>query len=260
MTGSLMQRLLREPLLGFLLAGALVYAFYPGEEAGEAVIAVSEPQLAAIAEEFRLRQGRAPTPEEHGALLQRFIDEEVMVREAYARGLDRSDGRVRQRLIGKIDFLIEEEPGEPTAADLDAIYQASPQNYRVPTQVDILLRRADAMSSDASADKVVTYYGMVKEGLAALLGEGAAQIVFTDESGDWLGPWTAQQGQVFVKVSARRDAVDFDEDTRRQYLREDWLISERQRIRREKLDELRQKYRLDIAPLPTAPAVTTPAG
>ena len=103
-----------EPLLGFALAGGLVFLLYSlMAEPEQDAIVVTADMVTALDRDFQLLNGRPPSADERSALIQRYIDEEILVRAAYAEGLDRRDGRVRQQLISKMTFLIDEEPPEP---------------------------------------------------------------------------------------------------------------------------------------------------
>jgi hypothetical protein len=64
-----------------------------------------------------------------------YIDEEVLLREAYREGLDRGDPRIRRWLIDKVEFLLAEEPAEPTPAELDALFREHAEKYRTPRAV-----------------------------------------------------------------------------------------------------------------------------
>src|SRR5688500_11363628 len=112
---SLLRRWLREPLCRFLLIGAALLGadavlgrdrFAAGSEPARIVISAS--RKAALADAFRAEQGRAPHAEELAALLDRWLDDEVLYREAVALGLDRRDVVVKRQLTQKMRFLIED--------------------------------------------------------------------------------------------------------------------------------------------------------
>ncbi len=55
---------------------------------------------------------RAPTPAESDRFVADFVREEVLYREALARGLDRNDLVVRRRLVQKMEMLaLQDGPG-----------------------------------------------------------------------------------------------------------------------------------------------------
>lgn len=102
-------RLLRDPLAHFLIAGALLFAFFlwRGEPVDPAsrTISVGRERQAALVVQFERTMGRAPTDAELDGLIGRFVHEEVLYREALRLGLDRGDPVVRRRLAFKMDQL-----------------------------------------------------------------------------------------------------------------------------------------------------------
>ena len=128
-----MRRLLREPLVQFLLAGAVLLGGWralapvpPGRQ-----ITVSSLQLARLRADHARRTGVAPTATEEAALVARYADQEILYREALARGLDRGDVIVRRRLVQKMQFVAaeEQESREPTEATLTAWLGAHADRY-----------------------------------------------------------------------------------------------------------------------------------
>lgn len=133
-----MKKLLREPLLHFLLLGAVIFAVYSrvekrssGSEPGRIVI--STGQLAAMAEGFTRTWRRPPTREEMDALIRDRVQEEVYSREARALGLDKDDSIIRRRLRQKMEFLTDDVAAlaEPTEAELGDYLQAHAGFFRV---------------------------------------------------------------------------------------------------------------------------------
>ena len=83
-----MKRIVKEPLLHFLLLGAAIFAVYTliyrgiGGEPGK--IVVTQGQLASIKADFFLTRHRAPTEEELEGLIRERVREEVYSRGARA--------------------------------------------------------------------------------------------------------------------------------------------------------------------------------
>lgn len=265
MTGwYLPEKLLREPLLGFVLAGGLIFVLYaysinPALSINE--IVVTQQQLDAITEERELVLGRPLQPQERESLAQRFIDEEIMVREAYALGLDRVDGRVRSQLIKKMTFLIEEEPPQPTEADLLALQAAHPENYRKPAMLSLRLVSIENEQSDAGTllsglrndsltvqdigeDRSIEQ--VTVQEVAMTLGLAEAESFLDQEPGEWSGPYSLAQGRVLVQLTSSEAAHEYPAELLDKYLREDWAITRRKEIYQRKVAALRQGYRISI--------------
>jgi len=99
---------LRQPALHFLALGGLLFAAARALERPPAPAAVRAPivvDAARIREEFAERSGLVPTAADEAVLVERAIEEELLYREALARGLDRNDRSIRHRLSEKMRFL-----------------------------------------------------------------------------------------------------------------------------------------------------------
>src|ERR1043166_59622 len=96
-----MAPLLRAPLLHFLLiGGALVSlrSWWEPMEAARPRIVITAPDLARLRETWTAEHGVPPSRIAAEGLVRDAIDEEVLYREAVARGFDRRDAAVRERL------------------------------------------------------------------------------------------------------------------------------------------------------------------
>ena len=132
-----MKRLLREPLLQFLLLGLALFALHaalarPEVSASAAEIVVSRGRVRSLVEAFDRQWNRSPTPEEVAGLVHDYVREEALVREALALGLDRDDTVVRRRLAQKMEFLGEDVAAlvEPSEEELRRFLAARSEHYR----------------------------------------------------------------------------------------------------------------------------------
>lgn len=92
--------LLREPLLHFLVIGGLVFAadqLLLSDADKARVIVVDDKIWDELIGQFERGKGRKPTDDELKVLLDRWIYNEVMYREALALGLDKGDEMFRSR-------------------------------------------------------------------------------------------------------------------------------------------------------------------
>ncbi len=125
----------REPLVHFLVAGALVFAFFSmrGGEVDPAsrMIDVDRETQAQIALGFERLMNRAPTDAELDAQIDRYVREEVLYREALRLGLDSDDAIVRRRMAQKMDMLAssQAETAQPSDNVLEAWYSQHPERF-----------------------------------------------------------------------------------------------------------------------------------
>ena len=132
-----MNRLLKEPLLHFLLLGAALFVTYnfvsKRDTAEPGRIVVTQGRIKNLAIIFSRAWKRPPTEQELAGLVQDYIREEVYYREALAMGLDRDDTIIRRRLRQKLEFVTDDiaAMAEPTDAELTDYLKAHPDAFRV---------------------------------------------------------------------------------------------------------------------------------
>ncbi|MBL6767207.1 MAG: hypothetical protein ISQ18_03700, partial [Candidatus Micropelagos sp.] len=117
--------LIREPLFIFVLFSAVLYGiFLVQKPVPENTIIVTEPLLQEFYQYKRQSFGlpaianklEVMSTEERKGLIEDFIREEVLVREARRMGLDAGDFIIRQRLIQKLEFLADTQADIPKKA------------------------------------------------------------------------------------------------------------------------------------------------
>jgi hypothetical protein len=141
---SLLRRILREPLLHFLIAGGAIYLLFgwwgPSDVSDQHRIIVDRGTLLQYmqfqAQAFEPKtfaaQFDAMSPAQRRQLIDGYVREEVLYREAKALGMERGDYVMRQRLVQKMGFLLEEHVEvEPTEAQLSQYLDAHQAQYRV---------------------------------------------------------------------------------------------------------------------------------
>ncbi|MEQ1439035.1 peptidylprolyl isomerase [Fontimonas sp. SYSU GA230001] len=102
--------MLRWPLLHFALIGSALFALdrlrtVPDTPIEAAPIELSAERVEALRAAWVRDSGRLPTEAELRASIRHYLDDEILLREALARGLDRSDPVVRERLLRNMRFL-----------------------------------------------------------------------------------------------------------------------------------------------------------
>jgi len=120
-------KLLKEPLLHFMLIGAALFVGFDlmsRNEAGVATsrIVVSGGRVEQLSRVFARTWQRPPTPQELKGLIDDFVLEEAYYREGIAMGIDQDDTMIRRRLRQKLEFLTEDAVtmSEPSEKELAA--------------------------------------------------------------------------------------------------------------------------------------------
>ena len=132
-------RVLREPLVHFLLIGIGLFGLYsiiqPAVDDDLNRIVITSSQKDQIEAQFSRTWMRPPTEDEYNALIKSYVRDEVYYREAIALGLDKDDMQIRQRMRQKLDFILEdlvvEEVNDKT---LLLFLQQHPEKFSQQTQ------------------------------------------------------------------------------------------------------------------------------
>ena len=277
-----MSKLLKEPLLHFLVLGAVLFGLYSwlgrgsGRGAGPAEeIVVSQGRIRSFAEGFGRVWNRLPTGQELTGLVRDYVREEALYREALALGLDRDDTIVRRRLAQKIEFLSDDLAAavEPTDRQLAEYLERHPDSFRTESRFtfsQIFLdpqRRGARLASDAAQMLARLNAGSASPDPAAL-GDSrmlephfddaarrdvAAQFgeVFVTALTDlalrrWEGPVKSGYGVHLVRVEKRAlGRVPELAEVRDDVARE-WSAEKRREVKEDQFQALLQRYKVTI--------------
>jgi hypothetical protein len=135
MESSLVNNLLREPLVHFLLLGALIFGAFniiSRETAEPGKILITQGRIESLETAFSRTWRRPPTTSELEGLIRDYVREEVFAREAVALGLDKDDTIIRRRLRQKLEFVSEDVAAhaEPTDEQLRAYLKEHADAFR----------------------------------------------------------------------------------------------------------------------------------
>lgn len=134
------KRLLREPLLHFLVLGALLFAanaiFIPDVPKERLIEFTPEIRKSLIAT-FVEQQKRQPTPAEIKRITDDWVLNEIVYREALVQGFDKGDDMIRDRINQKMRLLIFSNlaPAMPKEADLQKWLDTHRDKYDIPERM-----------------------------------------------------------------------------------------------------------------------------
>ena len=130
-----MKKLIREPLVHFLLLGGALFGVYAALNRDQAEsredIVVTSGQIENLAATFAKVWQRPPTAEELKGQIDQYVKEEILSREAVKLGLDQNDTVIRRRLQQKMEFIAEDfaAAAEPTDAELADYLAKHPDQF-----------------------------------------------------------------------------------------------------------------------------------
>ena len=282
------RRLLREPVVHFLLIGGLLFGVYSLTPVGRAMpaasreIRLSSDELAQLVLLFKSQWRREPTAEEFNRLLEDKVQGEILYREALAMGLDTNDEIVKRRMAQKMQFLAEDVAAarEPTSVELRAWYEKNSASFAQPPRVSfrhlyfspdrrgararedaaqVLAKLAgqpeDAKSAASLADPFMFqdhYRDRAPEFLGKEFGPQFARAVATLPPASWQGPVESGFGWhlVFLDTVIPGRVPAFEEIE--SDVRTAWLAEQKALAWRKAYKEMRAKYTLLLPAPPDA--------
>ncbi|MGD2075729.1 MAG: peptidylprolyl isomerase [Gammaproteobacteria bacterium] len=276
-------RLVREPLVHFLLLGGLLFGAYyflndEPQVSDDNRIAIDEAQMASLAATFQRTWMRPPTQEELAGLVEDRVKEEILYREALALGLDRDDLVIRRRMRQKMEFLNTDllEPEPPTEAELQAYLDDNMDQFRTTERFSFIQvyvkedsreratallqqltgqRRSEvdlAQLGDASLLPGVMQQADRHE-LGRVFGNDFAATLSAVPLGRWSGPHGSPYGLHLVYVSERLPAREPPLSEVRSEVEREWLAERRREANARFYQALRERYTVEVAyPKPAA--------
>lgn len=266
------RRIVTEPLLWFLAAGALLFALDARRsDGGSDRIVVTREDQAHLADMWQAQTRRAPSRKELDMLIEQYIREEVLVREALRMGLDADDVIIRRRLVQKLEFLAGDlaTAADPSDEELAEYFAENESRYREPERRSFahVYFSADARG-DAKNDAVLVqaslndqnwrasgdpfmlrrnYADLSERQTSDLFGADFARAVFALPVGQgWQGPIRSSYGWHLVRVDGAREAFTPALEGVRRRVLEDWRSQQRREAQDAWYQALRDGYQIEV--------------
>jgi hypothetical protein len=283
-----LQRILREPLLHFLVLGVGLFVLYGvveklADESSDRIV-VTEAKIENLAGLFERTWRRPPTPGELDGLIEDHVKEEIFYREALALGLDRDDTVIRRQLRLKMQFISEDvaPQTEPTEAELRAFLAEHADRFRTPSRISFTQvylspdRRGANVRSDAERLLVALnigksdpaeagdpflleqdYRDLGAPAVERLFGGAFAVQVAELPVGRWAGPVESGYGLHLVFVHERTPARLPDLADVRDAVANEWRAVRREEANRAFYEALRARYEITVQRPQSAGGTTT---
>lgn len=235
-----MSKLLREPLIHFLVVGLLVFLvndlWTGGQSEDEQTIVVSEPVLARLDDTWIRTTGRKPSTEDRKGLIAQYVEEEALAREARRLGLAEGDEIIKRRLAQKMRFMAEgnSKDSAPSESELKSWFDANKDKFNIaerrsfnhiyfsPERHGENLERAanEALASlkDGSEWQSLgdpfmqkrTYVAVPQGEVVRAFGPDFAKAIFTLPKGQWSKPVGSAFGLHLVRIEVVDQASQAD--------------------------------------------------
>ncbi len=167
MTSSFLRRLIKEPLVHFVLLGAIIfvadYLISSRQDDPKTIVITQEIDKEAKTI-FRSAIGREPTAAEVKTLRERWVDNEVLYREGLALRVDQGDSAIRERVIFKSLSIMQANLALPKIDErgLQEWFEKNRQNYDEPPRIDFL---EAVLIGDKSPEAVNAFIAALTKGI-----------------------------------------------------------------------------------------------
>ncbi len=165
---------MREPLLHFMLLGALLFAVdhaIVSRSDDPRVIVMGQAVEDEAIQIYKAARGREPTKDELEALRRTWLDNEVLYREGLALQVDKGDTAIRERVIFKALSVVDANLKLPAFDDklLLGWFESRREKYDEPRRFDF---QEGVLAGDNSESAVRTLVDLLNKGTPGELSAG----------------------------------------------------------------------------------------
>jgi peptidyl-prolyl cis-trans isomerase C len=281
-----MKRILKEPLVYFFVLGFVVFGLHSFLNSEKQVrdedpfaVNVTSADIGWIRSSWEARMKRQPTQQELQGLINRYIRDEILHREALAMDLDDRDLVIQRRLVQKLTFVFEDlaETIEPTDDELKNYLRENQEKYRIPkmmsfTQVYFNLgKRKDAMeeakavlarlkSAQIAPEEAVSLGDTIMidsafrerslDEVARILGTEFADELFSIDKKGWQGPIESTFGLHLVYISDHIASQMLEFENIRKNVKNDFMYGRKNEVIDNAYNAIKSKYTILVEGLP----------
>ncbi len=164
-----MKNIIKEPLLHFLVLGALLYIFYtlnatdtqPKDVMQKATITLNKNNIEQLQKEFTQTFHRSPSPQMMQLLIKNEIQKEILLHEAYKLKLYKEDKAIQKLLLQKMHFILNAatKPKEPSEEQLHNYYTKHIKEFSQRENISFYAINFTSLTKEAQKK----FYTLVKE-------------------------------------------------------------------------------------------------
>lgn len=270
---------LREPLLHFLVLAGMLFVVWSirnpeatPTEPPKPTIVVSEARIDSLIDIFAKVRQRPPTGQELRGLIDDYLQEEILYREALAMRLDEDDAIVRRRLRQKMELFIEDitSAAQPSEKQLEEFLQANADQFRVDRKIAFRQVYLDPekhsgtfeqdvaeLKSKLKAESDPHEYGdsfllpsvfelSPLSQFTQMFGEEFGAQVFALNTGQWQGPVPSSYGAHLVFVVEKKEGRLPPLEEIRSMVELEWFARKRTNAKLEFYQRLRENFQIVI--------------
>ncbi|QTD54532.1 peptidylprolyl isomerase [Parasphingorhabdus cellanae] len=269
---SILKKALRDPITHFVLIGLAlvainhVWSSYQGEQGR--TITVSAAEIDRLSVLWANTAGRLPTGEDKQQIIDQYVQQEVLVREAERLGLGDDDTIIKRRLAQKMDFLVsgESTADTPSDAELESWFDQNRDQFAAPerrTFVHIYLspeKHGDAINGVAVStlkraqsgtawrslgDPFIqkrSYAAIPQSEVTRLFGPDFASAIFKLKTGQWSQPIGSAFGLHLVRIETIDGAAEASFEPIKAEVAAAWKEDQSSKAKQAALQDLMRGY------------------
>ena len=264
-TKNLVDQLINEPTVHFFVIAVVVFIVYAiSNFSGDDVIELDQREIDARILMQEMVSGQPLTSEQQEFITASYVEEQILVKEAVELGLD-NDARIHDMLAQKMRHVLSGDIIQPTPAELESFYSSNSELYRAPATVSV-----DELILDTRNEIPIEIQTLISEGvnsdeiLAMALGSSAplpnanhldlsnifapefADAVFQSQGNEWIGPFSSNRGQHFLKIIERSEERIPPMAEIADRVRLDWITQEEEIRLQQEVNKLWDRYEIII--------------
>ena len=270
----LLHALVTGRFVWFLAVGLLLFGLDRWrQDRDDYHIIVDLPLLEKLAAQWQGQTQRLPDANELDALVEGYVREEILVREARRLSLDKDDVIIRRRLAQKYEFFLAnaDVSADPDADTLQKFFDANRARYRLPETFSFnhvffdneneARAAVTQLNTDESNWRSLgrpfmlnrSYRSVTADRLVVEMGDAFVVALRGLPEARWSGPVVSAFGAHAVKLVARDTGGDVAFDDVASHVARDWQMFRQKAARDTAMDELRSKYKVELAPIDPLP-------
>ncbi len=265
-TDSTAMKLLKEPTTHFFAMAVGIFVVYSISQIGnENVLEIDQREIDARIFMQEMAAGQELSEEQQQLVATTYVEEQILVREALAMGLD-NDARIHDILAQKMLHVLSGEVIQPTDPQLETYYEANIERYTTPPLVsvdELVLNTREEVSeevqqlidSGSDADTILAASpgnsaplpNVNRIDLNNIFSPEFSESVFAADSNTWVGPFPSNRGQHWLMVIERSEARLPPLEEILDRVRLDWIAEEEEALLQEEVNKLWDNYTIIVS-------------
>ena len=262
---TIIKKLSKEPTVHFFLIALVIFLIYGISAINSGnLLEIDQREIDARVFMQEMASGQELTDEQREYIASRYVEEQILVKEAIAIGLD-NDARIHDMLAQKMRHVLSGDVIQPSQKDLDDYYRKNLEAYQTLPLVsvnEIVLNSRDEipdaaqqlLGQGASANEILD----LSPGTAAplpnvnhidlsnIFDPEFADDVFNTQTSEWIGPFLSNRGQHFLKITERSEARLPPLEEILDRVRLDWITQEEETRLQEEINKLWDQYTIIV--------------